>query len=150
MPELASQSPASTASQERGIGCDTICRSFSLARLRASGEVMADTSPQGQLTIDITDDSGASVTLVCRGVIVSANAEEFKSKVKALAASHQYVLADMGAVDYVDSSGLGSIAGAFLSAKSAGCNLKIIKAHPRFKDLLNMTRLATVLEGIEE
>ena len=111
---------------------------------------MADsTSPQRKLTIDVTDDSNASVTLVCRGEIVAANADEFKSKVKALAANHQYVLADMGAVDYVDSSGLGSIAGAFLSAKSAGCNLKIIKADPRFKDLLNMTRLAAVLEGVE-
>jgi anti-anti-sigma factor len=104
------------------------------------------TFPRRNLTIDVAEDNGATVTLVCRGELVATNGDEFKSKVKTLAANHQYVLADMGEVDYVDSSGLGSIVAAFLSAKSTGCRLKVIKAHPRFKDLLNMTRLTSVLE----
>jgi len=109
---------------------------------------MADSAlPLRKLTMDVTEDNGAAVTLVCRGELVAENSDEFKSQVKTLAANHQYVLADMGAVNYVDSSGLGDIVGAFLSAKTAGCSLQIIKANPRFKDLLNTTRLASVLEG---
>jgi anti-sigma B factor antagonist len=109
---------------------------------------MADSAlPLRKLTMDVTEDDGATVTLLCRGELVAGNSEEFKSQVKALAASHQYVLADMSLVNYVDSSGLGDIVGAFLSAKTAGCSLQIIKAHPRFRDLLNTTRLASVLEG---
>ena len=35
---------------------------------------------------------------------------------------------------------------AFLSARAAGCEFKVIKVHPRVKDLLDMTRLTSVLE----
>jgi anti-sigma B factor antagonist len=109
---------------------------------------MADsTLPLRKLTIDATEDNGVTVTLVCRGELVAENSDEFKVQIKTLAASHQYVLADMSAVSYVDSSGLGDIVGAFLAAKTAGCSLQIINAHPRFKDLLNTTRLAAILKG---
>ena len=48
---------------------------------------------------------------------------------------------------YVDSSGLGTVLGAYTSAKSVGCELKLIKVHPTVRDLLNITRLASVFEG---
>jgi len=50
-------------------------------------------------------------------------------------------------VPYVDSSGLGTVLGAYMSAKSAGCELKLISVHPTVRDLLNITRLASVFEG---
>lgn len=59
-------------------------------------------------------------------------------------------LADLSDVDFVDSSGLGAVLSAYLSARSAGCDLKLIKVHPRVKDLLNITRLASVVEDSAE
>jgi anti-sigma B factor antagonist len=85
-------------------------------------------------------------TLVCRGRIISETASLLKSQVTSLAPDHKYILADLGDVDFIDSYGLGVVLAAFLSARAAGCEFKLIKVHPRVKDLLDMTRLASVLE----
>jgi anti-sigma B factor antagonist len=66
--------------------------------------------------------------------------------VKNLAPGHERVLADLSEVDFVDSTGLGSVLAAYISAKSVGCDLRLINVNPRVKDLLNMTALAAVLE----
>ena len=86
-------------------------------------------------------------TVTCRGHITLETANLFKTEVKNLAPNHKSVLADMSAVSYVDSSGLGAILGTYVSAKSAGCELKLVNVHPYFRDLLNMTHLTAVLEG---
>src|SRR5262249_47378929 len=108
----------------------------------------ANTSPGSSplLTIHGVGSADGSATLTCHGRITLETAELFKSEVKALAAKHGQVLADLSNVDFVDSSGLGSVFAAYMSAKSAGCDLILINVNPRVKDLLNMTRLATVLE----
>jgi anti-sigma B factor antagonist len=87
---------------------------------------------------------------VCRGQITTETSSAFKSEVRSLVLEHKlehkYVLADLSDVDFVDSSGLGDVLAAYLSARSAGCQLRLIKVHPRVKDLLNMTRLASVFD----
>jgi anti-sigma B factor antagonist len=95
-------------------------------------------------TLGASDDG--SVTIVCRGRITAETSESFKSRVKNLALTHQYVMADLAAVDFVDSSGLGGVLAAFVSARSKGSQLKLVKVHPHVRDLLDMTRLASVLE----
>jgi anti-sigma B factor antagonist len=87
-----------------------------------------------------------AATLTCHGRITFETAELFKSEVKNLAPSHQSVFADLSEVDFVDSSGLGTVLGAYISAKSAGCDLMLINVNPRVRDLLNMTKLTAVLE----
>jgi anti-sigma B factor antagonist len=72
----------------------------------------------------------------------------FKAEVKSVAPLQQYLAVNLSDVDYVDSSGLGEVVAAYLSAKSAGCELKLVKVHPRVSDLLNMTRLTAVLGGV--
>jgi anti-anti-sigma factor len=62
-------------------------------------------------------------TIVCRGRITAETSSLFKKGVKSLAPQHKNVLADMSGVDYVDSFGLGAVLGAYISAKSAGCDL---------------------------
>jgi anti-sigma B factor antagonist len=104
-------------------------------------------APDRGLTIEElgTSDDG-SVTIVCRGRLTAETSESFKSQVKDLALTHQYVMADLAGVDFVDSSGLGGVLAAFMSARSKGSQLKLVKVHPHVKDLLDMTRLASVLE----
>jgi len=104
-------------------------------------------TPQRTLTIDTVRAADGEVTLVCRGRITIETAGAFKSQVKSLAPGQQHLLADLGDVDYVDSSGLGDVLAAYLSARSVGCELKLIKVHPRVRDLLNITRLMSVFEA---
>ena len=97
------------------------------------------------LTIEHATDEYGTPVLVCRGRINLESAEQFKAEVKKLAADHKQVDADLAGVDSVDSAGLGSLLGTYISAKNQGCELTLIKVHPRVKDLLNMTHLTQVL-----
>jgi anti-sigma B factor antagonist len=107
-----------------------------------------NTFPESSRTLTIRQDGSADgkMTLTCQGRITLETGEHFKSEVKNLAIGYQQVLADLGGVDFVDSSGLGCVLAAYLSAKSAGCELRLINVNPRVRDLLNITRLTAVLE----
>jgi anti-sigma B factor antagonist len=110
---------------------------------------MAESIPpphERTLAVDNVGSTDDAVTLACRGQITLETAGAFKAAVKRHASDHQNILADLGAVDYVDSSGLGEILAAYTSAKSVGCQLILVKVPPRLKDLLDMTRLASVLD----
>jgi len=103
-------------------------------------------TPQDGLTVDFFVDAGGAPTLVCRGRITVETANLFKAKVKSLTTEHKYILADLSGVDFVDSFGLGQVLAAYLSARAVGCEVKLIKVHPRVRDLLNLSRLASVFE----
>lgn len=108
------------------------------------------TTPGSQrwLTIEKHIAEDGTPTLMCKGRLNLDSANIFRAEVKSLSPTHHTVLADLGGVDAVDSSGLGSILGTYVSAKSDGCNLLLVNVHPRVKDLLNITKLTSVL-GVE-
>jgi anti-sigma B factor antagonist len=97
------------------------------------------------LSIEHQVDENGTPKLICRGRINLESAAAFRNEVKSLSPSHKKVLVDMSSVDAVDSSGLGSILGTYVSAKNDGCELILVNVHPRVKDLLNITRLSSVL-----
>src|SRR5262249_7089341 len=102
--------------------------------------------PQRTLNIDrLTSDDGAA-TLVCTGQITVETSGAFKSEVKTLAPAHKVILADLSAVDFVASFGLGDVLAAYVAARSVDSSLKLVNVHPRVKDLLDITRLASVLQ----
>ena len=102
-------------------------------------------TPLRNLTIEHQVSADGSTTLVCRGRITAETSEQFKSEVKSLAAHQKQVLADLSGVNFVDSSGLGAVLATYASAKSAGCELKLVNVHSNVRDLLNITRLTAVL-----
>jgi anti-sigma B factor antagonist len=104
-------------------------------------------NPRRTLSIEVVPSGDRTVTLVCRGRITSETSDAFKSQVKSLAPGHLYIFADLADVDYVDSSGLGAVLTAFLSARATGCELKLVKVQRHVSDLLDMTRLSQVFEG---
>ena len=104
-------------------------------------------TPQRTLRIEQLASNDGTPTLVCKGKITVETSSAFKSEVKNLARTHQHILADLSGVDFVDSFGLGDVLAAYLAARSVGCNLRLIKVHPRVKDLLDLTSLASVLQG---
>ena len=98
------------------------------------------------LTIDVVGAADETPTLRCAGRITAENSKLFKSKVQSVAPGHLYLDIDLFNVDFVDSSGLGEVVAAYVSARSAGCRLNLIKVNPRVKDLLDVTRLAPLFE----
>ena len=102
-------------------------------------------SPQRFLTIEHNVSADGTPTLMCRGRINLESANAFRKEVKSLSPTHPNVLADLSGVDAIDSSGLGSVLGTYVSAKNDGCDLVLINIHPRVKDLLDITKLTSVL-----
>ena len=105
------------------------------------------TIPSGQrlLTIQNTISEDGTPTLICRGRINLESANALRTEVKNLSSSHPTVLADLSGVEAVDSAGLGSMLGTYVSAKNDGCEMVLVNVNPRVRDLLNITKLTTVL-----
>ena len=55
----------------------------------------------------------------------------------------------MGGVNYVDSSGLGALIAASVTAKSNGGQIKLLNLTKRITDLLAITKLLTVFETFD-
>ena len=103
-------------------------------------------APSPSLTIEQRISDEGEPILVCRGRINLESSAFFRVEVKKLSPHHKVILADLSAVDAIDSSGLGSILGTYISAQSDGCELKLVNVHPRVRDLLNITHLNKVFE----
>ena len=54
---------------------------------------------------------------------------------------------DLTGVEYIDSSGLGALVSVYLAAGKAQCELELANPKPRVRDLLKITKLATIFEG---
>jgi anti-anti-sigma factor len=102
------------------------------------------------LEIDLRFPDDGTPTLVCRGRITTETSGLFKSEVKKLVPQSKLVIVDFSNVEYIDSSGLGTVLATYISARSAGCSLKLVHLSQRVKDLLQLTRLSTVFEGYGE
>jgi anti-sigma B factor antagonist len=59
---------------------------------------------------------------------------------------HRKILLNLGDVDYIDSSGIGELVGAYTSVRSASGELKLVHLTKRVHDLIQITRLFTVFD----
>jgi anti-sigma B factor antagonist len=64
---------------------------------------------------------------------------------EALSKSPKMVL-NLAGVTYIDSGGLGTLVGVFSSARAAGADIKLTGLGQRLRDVLQITKLATVFE----
>ena len=60
------------------------------------------------------------------------------------------ILLNLAGVRFVDSSGAGQLAGAFASARNNGAELKLLKPTSQVKTLLQITKLDTLLEVLDD
>ena len=67
-----------------------------------------------------------------------------------LAKGRKKILLNLGDVDYIDSSGLGSLVSAFTSVRKEGGELKLLYLTKKVHDLLQMTKLYTVFDIIDD
>jgi anti-sigma B factor antagonist len=95
--------------------------------------------------LELTTEKTATGAIVhCSGRITSDTAQLLKTTVKPLLESKTVVL-DMTNVSYMDSSGLGTIVGLYVSAKTANCQLQLTNLNKLLKDLFSITRLGEVM-----
>jgi anti-sigma B factor antagonist len=63
-----------------------------------------------------------------------------------LSKGHKQILLNLGGVDYIDSVGLGSLVGAFTSVRRQGGELKLVNVSNKVIDIMQLTKLYTVFE----
>jgi len=100
--------------------------------------------PTSELKITV-DDTPSEATVQCSGRITSQTTESLKETVKPLLTEGKSVVLDLSNVSYLDSSGLGTIVGLYVSAKRAKSKLKLIHLNERLKELVSLTRLGEFL-----
>jgi anti-sigma B factor antagonist len=62
---------------------------------------------------------------------------------------HRFILLNVADLTYVDSVWLGAIAQSYASSIRQGGALKLVHVSRRFRDLLRVTKLDTIIEGFE-
>jgi anti-sigma B factor antagonist len=100
-----------------------------------------------QLHVNRTLDE---IYVTCNGKLTNETAALLKTEVKPLVSQTRRLVLDLGELTYMDSFGLGTLVGLYASARSNGCELKLVKLGPRVKELLRITKLITVFEPFGE
>jgi anti-sigma B factor antagonist len=67
-----------------------------------------------------------------------------------LAAGHKNILLNLGHVSYIDSAGLGELVGCSTTVRNAGGRLKLMQLQKKISDLMQITKLHTVFEVIDD
>jgi anti-anti-sigma factor len=109
----------------------------------------ANSKTAGKCTIDIRSEEG-TVTVKCKGRLVFGQTEVLKEGVKDLLAKSNRVVIDLGEVDFMDSTGLGTVLGIYLSAKTSRCQLQVVNLAPRVRQLFGMANILSLFEPCGE
>jgi anti-sigma B factor antagonist len=95
------------------------------------------------------DEHSNKVTMVkCHGRLIRENAGELKEIVKPLLSAGGRIVIDLSDLNYMDSSGLGTLIGLKVSAVKQGlCILEFVNMTPRVMELLRISNLSKVLSS---
>ncbi|MGA8143496.1 MAG: STAS domain-containing protein [Candidatus Acidiferrales bacterium] len=88
---------------------------------------------------------GATV-VECSGRLTLEHAAKLKSEVKGMMPSHKRIILDLGELVFMDSSGLGTIVGLYISGRSSGCRIELVNMSKPIRELFALSQLLTVFE----
>jgi anti-sigma B factor antagonist len=94
-----------------------------------------------------TRSQGSVVIIDCYGRIVMGEETAFlRSQVKDLLNQSRQIVLNLAEVNYIDSSGIGTLVGLYTSARNAGGEIKLASLTNRVKDVLQITKLGLIFE----
>ena len=94
-----------------------------------------------------TSTAGGVTTVRCSGRLTAEVSSILKNELKKLIPETKQVVLDLTDLSYMDSAGLGTLVGVYVSAKTAGCELQLINFNKRVRELLGLTHLLSVFES---
>jgi anti-anti-sigma factor len=99
------------------------------------------------LTLHLHTYAWEDATVVrCTGRLTAETSPHLKTEVKALLPHKRRLILDLSELGYMDSSGLGTLVGLYISAKGAKCEMQLLNLSPRIRELLSMTNVLSVFE----
>jgi anti-sigma B factor antagonist len=91
-------------------------------------------------------DGGVSVVTISGRLSLGGETEKLDAAVsKLLAEDQKNVVLDIAALDYVDSSGIGTLVSCLTKVRKAGGELKVAGANPRIRRIFGMTGVESLL-----
>jgi anti-anti-sigma factor len=107
------------------------------------------TSFQCEVEKPVEDQHGNKITTVkCHGKLVAGNADEIRDLVKPLIPLGGHIVIDLSDLNYLDSSGLGTLLSLKVSAIKQGyCVLEFVNMTPRILELLRITNLVGIFSS---
>jgi len=92
----------------------------------------------------------ADGTLVITGtgrIVLGNETSTLRDRVKeALQQKHQQIVLNLAGVEFIDSSGLGTLVGLYTTARAQGAQIRLANLSKRFHELLQITKLLTVFD----
>jgi anti-sigma B factor antagonist len=99
------------------------------------------------LKITNSETNGTSVLTLDGRVVLGDEGDALREKLKNLIAEgKKQIVVNMKLIQSIDSSGLGTLFAAHVSAEAEGASLKLCNLGCRFQEVLRITRLATVFQ----
>ena len=104
-----------------------------------------------QMTTSIRQVGGVTIVDVSGRIVLGEESGAFRELVRELVSKgHKKVLFNLGEVNYIDSSGLGCLVSAFTSLRRQQGELKLLNLTSKVHDLMQITKLYTVFEIMDD
>jgi anti-sigma B factor antagonist len=101
------------------------------------------------MSLKITNSEMDGVSLVALNgrIVLGEESNALREELKGLiAAGKKKIVLNMAEIDYIDSSGLGALVAAHLSAKTAGASIRLCDLGNKFHEVLQLTKLLTIFD----
>ena len=108
---------------------------------------MSDEAPASPFTLDTNRAallSGGLAVVRCHGKLVSGVTDVLYKEVSQLIPGTKRIVLDLTDLTHMDSMGLGTVVRLYVSAKAAGCELKLINFGQRVRHLLSISNLLSL------
>jgi anti-sigma B factor antagonist len=83
----------------------------------------------------------------CAGRLTVEHTSMLKNEVKPLLPHNKRIVLDLTDLTHMDSAGLGTLVGLYISAKRANCDFHLINLNKRVRELLGITHLLSIFEA---
>jgi anti-sigma B factor antagonist len=101
------------------------------------------------MSLNITQNVVEGVTILALSgrIVLGEESNALREKLKSLSAGGTTkIVLNMSEIDYIDSSGLGTLVAAHLSAKTAGASVRLCNLGNKFNEVMQLTKLITVFD----
>jgi anti-sigma B factor antagonist len=104
------------------------------------------------MALEITETDREQIAILhLKGRLTVGESSSIRDKVnEVLSSGRVNVIFDLGGVDYIDSTGLGSMVICYTTIKKHGGTLKLVNPNKRNIELLLLTKLHTIFEVYSE
>ena len=101
------------------------------------------------MSLKITNSEVASVSVVELDgrIVLGEESNSLREKLKSMvAAGKKKIVLNVGNIKYIDSTGLGTLVAAHLSANTQGASVRLCHLGKKFHEIMQVTKLLTVFD----